>query len=256
MYSGRVGASVRSGEPLPPLLFQLAGHRLRWRLLSELAYSDRRVRELTNSLGEPQALVSYHLRRLRTAGIVSTHRSSHDGRDSYYSLDLDRFSELLGQSGAALHPGLRLAPATADTGHRPRRKPSVLFLCTGNSARSQMAEGFLRALAGDRFDAHSAGNEATQVRPLAVLAMAEMGIDISGQRSKNVAEYAGQEFDYAITVCDESKEACPYFPGAGQQLHWRFDDPAAAEGTDEQRLAVYRRVRDEIASRVREFAGA
>lgn len=138
----------------------------------------------------------------------------------------------------------------------PERRERVLFLCVHNSARSQMAEGLLRAFAGDRFDAHSAGNEATHVRPLAVLAMAEMGIDISGQRSKNVTEYAGQPFDYAITVCDESKEACPYFPGAGQQLHWRFDDPAAAEGSDEERLAVYRRVRDEIAGRIREFAEA
>lgn len=129
----------------------------------------------------------------------------------------------------------------------------VLFLCVHNSARSQMAEGMLRAWAGDSFEAHSAGNEATDVRPLAIRAMAELGIDIGTQRSKAVAEYAGQPFDFAITVCDDSREACPYFPGAARQVHWRFDDPSAAEGTEEERLAVFRRVRDEMAEDVRGF---
>jgi arsenate reductase len=129
----------------------------------------------------------------------------------------------------------------------------VLFLCVHNSARSQMAEGMLRAWAGDRFEAYSAGNEATEVRPLAIRAMSELGIDIGGQRSKTTAEYAGQRFDYAITVCDEAREACPYFPGADAQLHWAFDDPAAATGSEEERLAAFRRVRDEIAARIREF---
>ena len=119
-----------------------------------------------------------------------------------------------------------------------------------------MAEGMLRAWAGDRFEAHSAGNEATEVRPLAVAAMAEIGIDISGQRSKSVTEYVGQAFDYAITVCDDAKEACPYFPGARSQVHWRFDDPASAEGDEEARMDEFRRVRDEIAAEVRKFAAA
>ena len=132
----------------------------------------------------------------------------------------------------------------------------VLFLCVHNSARSQMAEGMLRAWAGDRFEAHSAGNDATEVRPLAVKAMAELGIDIGGQRSKSVTEYVGQRFDFAITVCDDAREACPYFPAARAQVHWRFDDPAAAQGTDDEQLAVFRRVRDEIAEQVRAFAAA
>ena len=132
-------------------------------------------------------------------------------------------------------------------------KRRVLFLCVHNSARSQMAEGLLRARAGDSFDVHSAGNAATAVRPLAVRAMAELGIDIGGQRSKSVDEYAGQRFDYAITVCDDAKEACPYFPGAATQIHWRFDDPAAATGSEEERLAVFRRVRDEINEHIEEF---
>lgn len=127
----------------------------------------------------------------------------------------------------------------------------VLFLCVHNSARSQMAEGLLRAWGGGRFEAASAGSVATEVRPLAIRAMAEIGIDISGQTSKTSAAFGGQSFDYAITVCDESKEACPFFPGAARQLHWSFDDPAAATGTDEDRLAVFRRVRDEIGARIR-----
>jgi arsenate reductase len=133
------------------------------------------------------------------------------------------------------------------------RPVRVLFLCVHNSARSQMAEGMLRAWGGDKFEARSAGNEISEVRPLAIRAMSEMGIDISGQRSKAVGDFAGQDFDYAVTVCDDATEACPYFPGAATQVHWSFDDPSAAQGTDEERLAVFRRVRDEIAGNIRRF---
>ena len=132
----------------------------------------------------------------------------------------------------------------------------VLFLCVHNSARSQMAEGLLRARAGDRFEAFSAGNEATEVRPLAIAAMAEIGIDISGQHSKTTADLGGQRFDYVITVCDDAKEACPYYANAAHQIHWGFDDPAAATGTDDERLAVFRRVRDAIDARIDEFVSA
>jgi arsenate reductase len=132
----------------------------------------------------------------------------------------------------------------------------VLFLCVYNSARSQMAEGFLRARAADRFEAFSAGNEATEVRPLAIRAMAELGIDISGQRSESTADLGGARFDYVITVCDDAKEACPYYANAAHQVHWRFDDPAAATGSEDEQLATYRRVRDEIATHVDEFVSA
>jgi len=127
----------------------------------------------------------------------------------------------------------------------------VLFLCTHNSARSQMAEGMLKAWAGDRFEVASAGVEATELRPLAIRAMAELGIDISSHTSKRLDGFVAQRFDYAITVCDEAREACPFFPGAGTTVHWRFDDPSAATGSEEQRLAVFRRVRDEIGARIR-----
>jgi arsenate reductase (thioredoxin) len=114
-----------------------------------------------------------------------------------------------------------------------------------------MAEGLLRALGGDRFEAHSAGSQATEVRPLAIRAMGELGIDISGQRSKTTDAFVGQEFDEVISVCDEAKEACPYFPGAARRRNWSFEDPAAASGTEDERLKVFRRVRDAIADRVR-----
>jgi arsenate reductase (thioredoxin) len=130
----------------------------------------------------------------------------------------------------------------AETGARAR----VLFLCTHNSARSQMAEGMLRDLAGDRFEIYSAGTEATSVRPLAIRAMAEIGIDIASQQSKTLDRYLNQPFDYVITVCDEANEACPFFPGAKNRLHWSFEDPSQATGSEEERLAVFRRVRDEI----------
>jgi arsenate reductase len=129
-------------------------------------------------------------------------------------------------------------------------KPRVLFLCTHNSARSQMAEGVLRNIGEDRFEVHSAGTEATRVRPLAVRAMDEIGIDISGQESKTLERYLGEPFDYVITVCDEANEACPFFPGAKNRLHWSFRDPSRATGSDEERLEVFREVRDEIRERI------
>lgn len=133
------------------------------------------------------------------------------------------------------------------------KRMRVLILCTGNSARSQMAEGLLRGDGGERFEVFSAGTEPAGLNPLAVRAMMETGMDISAQRSKSVDEYVGQEFDYVITVCDRAKDNCPRFPGAAKRIHWSFEDPAAARGHDTERLQVFRRVRDEIRERLREF---
>jgi len=130
----------------------------------------------------------------------------------------------------------------------------VLFICTHNSARSQMAEGFLRRVAGDRFDVYSAGTEATHVRPQAIEVMAEIGIDISGQTSKTLQQYLPERWDYVITVCDDANESCPVFPGTSDRSHWSFPDPSKATGTDAERLQVYRDVRDQIARRIRTFA--
>src|SRR5215831_899030 len=129
----------------------------------------------------------------------------------------------------------------------------VLILCTGNSARSQMAEGLLRHDAGGRFEVESAGVNPTAVKPDAIQAMREIGIDISGHRSKSVDEFINQEFDYVITVCDNANEQCPVFPGDTERIHWSFDNPAAVNGDEEQRLSVFRRVRDEIRQRLRSF---
>ena len=132
-------------------------------------------------------------------------------------------------------------------------KRRVLFVCVHNSARSQMAEGMLRAWAGDRFEVASGGSEASQVRPEAIATMAELGIDISGHESKTIERFMGQPWDWLIPVCEEACEACPYVPGAKAVLRWTFDDPSAANGTPEERLATFRRVRDEMATQVRAF---
>jgi len=132
-------------------------------------------------------------------------------------------------------------------------KTRVLFLCTGNSARSQMAEGFLRHLASDRFEPASAGVNPTVVNPLAIEAMREVGIDISGHRSKSAGSLLAEHFPYVITVCDNANERCPIFPGVVKRMHWSLRDPAAATGTDAERLAVFRAVRDEIEQHVRAF---
>jgi len=133
-------------------------------------------------------------------------------------------------------------------------KPRVLFLCTGNSCRSHMAEGWLCHLGSDRFEALSAGAKPPgYVHPLAIKAMAEVGVDISQHRSKSIDEFARQPLDLLVTVCDNARESCPMYAGAKRQVHWGFDDPAHATGTEEEKMAVFRRVRDEIGARIRRF---
>ena len=135
-------------------------------------------------------------------------------------------------------------------------KACVLFVCTHNSARSQMAEGFLRAMAGDRFEIASAGTEATRVHLLAIRAMEEVGISLAGHTSKTLDRFLGQPWDYVITVCDSANERCPVFPAQTRRIHWSFDDPSRATGTEEERLGIFRRVRDEILARLRAWLAA
>jgi arsenate reductase len=125
-------------------------------------------------------------------------------------------------------------------------KKRVLFLCTGNSARSQMAEGLLRHLAGDRFEVYSAGVEPTDVNPLAIKVMAEIGIDISHQRSKSVNEFSGRDFDYVITLCDSARQTCPVFPSKHKNIHWGLEDPVLMHGTEDEKIRVFRKIRDQI----------
>jgi len=132
-------------------------------------------------------------------------------------------------------------------------KPHVLFLCTGNSARSQMAEGLLRHLAGDRYEVYSAGTHPVGLNPLALEVMKDLGADLSGHRSKPLSEFTDQRFDYVITVCDRAKDSCPRWPHAGTLLHWSFEDPAAAVGTEEERRTSFRTVRDQIRTHIERF---
>jgi protein-tyrosine-phosphatase/DNA-binding transcriptional ArsR family regulator len=224
----------------PPDFLHAAAHPLRWRLLTELARGDRQVHELTALLEQPQNLVSYHLAKLRAASLVSARRSSADGRDTYYRLDLARCGDLLAAAGGALHPALRMArpapPVTSDT--------RVLFLCTGNSSRSQMAEAMLRNVSG--VFTFSAGSKPKPVSPYAVQVLADRGIDISGARSKRLDEFTGQRFDYVITLCDRVREVCPSFPGSPQAVHWSIPDPAA----DPSGLPAFVAVASEIEERI------
>jgi protein-tyrosine-phosphatase len=230
----------------PPRFLRLAGHPLRWRLLSELARSDRRVGELCELAGKRQSLVSYHLRQLRDGGLVSARRSSADGRDTYYVLELARCGELLVSAGAALHPGL----ASTAGSHPGLARARVLFLCTGNSARSQMAEALAEQRSEGAVRAASAGSHPKPLHPNAVRVMHERGIDLAGRRSKHLSEFTGRRFDYVISLCDRVREVCPEFPGTPQAIHWSVRDPAREPGSDEQTLPAFERTAVELEMRI------
>jgi ArsR family transcriptional regulator, arsenate/arsenite/antimonite-responsive transcriptional repressor / arsenate reductase (thioredoxin) len=234
----------------PPIVFRLIGHPVRWQVLSELASSDRRVRELMASLRQPQSLVSYHLRQLRAAELVSARRSSFDGRDTYYSLDLAQCRELLANAGSTLHPALALRP-NAQTEPRGRsRHPRVLFLCTGNSARSQIAEAVLQQLSGNTIEAFSAGSHPKPLHPNAVRVLRERGLG-TDRRPKHLRAFRRRRFDYVISLCDRVREVCPEFPGAPQTIHWSIPDPAAEPGSNAETYPAFARTAAELETRIR-----
>jgi len=226
-------------ETEPPALFRLAGHPIRWRLLAELAASDRRVRELTDAVGEPQNLVSYHLRLLRSAALVASHRSSFDGRDAYYGLDLERHGALFAATGAFVSSE---AP--------PPRPLRVLFLCTGNSSRSQMAEALVERLSHGEVRAWSAGSKPKALHRNAVRVMAARGIDIAHNDTKSFDLFVDERFDVVITLCDKVREVCPEFPDTPDALHWSVPDPAAAPGTDDETYPVFERTAVDLEARI------
>ena len=228
----------------PPQFLRLAGHPVRWQLLQELARSDRRVGELSQRARGRQSLVSYHLRQLREGGLVSMRKSDADGRDSYYLLDLARCGELLADAGAALHPGL-VSQTSSPRTHSGTR---VLFLCTGNSARSQMAEALAEQLSDGAISAASAGSRPKPLHRGAIRVMRDRGIDISGRRSKHLHEFTGQRFDYVISLCDRVREVCPEFPGGPQLIHWSVPDPSR-----ESRKDAFERTAADLSSRIRFF---
>jgi protein-tyrosine-phosphatase/DNA-binding transcriptional ArsR family regulator len=210
-----------------PSFVRLAAHPLRWQLLTRLAGSDYRVRELVALLDQPQNLVSYHLRLLRDGGLVTANRSSFDGRDSYYHLDLDRCAGALAATGAALHPALRPQSVTPSTGI------AVLFVCTGNSARSPIAEALLRHHTGGRVHTTSAGTRPkSQLHPDVERVLREtFGIDIADQRPRHIDTVTRRRFDHVITLCDKAREACPEFDHHPRRAHWSVPDPAdSADG--------------------------
>lgn len=253
-----MATSAIDRELAPAAFLQLAGHPLRWRLLVELARSDRTVRELTGLVDEPQNLVSYHLGKLRDGRLVTGRRSSADRRDAYYTVDLARLGEMLSATGGAVHPGLRLVAPTPLVAPTSRDDPAgvaarVLFLCTGNSARSQMAEALAVARSGGRVEAFSAGSRPKPLHPNAVRVMGEEhGIDLTGRRSKHLGEFAEERFDRVISLCDRVREVCPDFPGEPETLHWSIADPAAGQpdGDDEASYPAFQQTAAELETRV------
>jgi protein-tyrosine-phosphatase/DNA-binding transcriptional ArsR family regulator len=233
---------------------RVIGDPHRWSILSHLAHSDRRVGELTTLVGERQNLVSYHLRELRDVGLVSARRSAYDGRDTYYRLDVDRCGAHLCASAAALHPALRFQPEPSASSPRRTRPPRVLFLCTGNSARSQMAEALARHRVGPAIEARSAGSHPKPLHPYAVRVMAERGIDIAHNRTKHLRRYARHRFDAVVTLCDKVREVCPDFPGDPTAIHWSMPDPAATGESDEETYAAFVQTADELETRVGQLA--
>jgi len=237
----------------PPDFLKLLAHDLRWSLVTALTRSDHRVHELVRLLDQPMNLVSYHLKQLRNQHLVTERRSSADGRDVYYSLDLDLLRTRYLATGAALHPALTIGDrATTVDAPAPHARPvtRVLFLCTHNSARSQMAEGIMRHLGAGRVAAFSAGSQPGEVHPGAVRAMAAIGIDISQQQSKHLDTLADHSFDYIITVCDRVREVCPIFPNDPEQIHWSFADPAAVEDSSVRERA-FQQTAQQLVTRTR-----
>jgi protein-tyrosine-phosphatase/DNA-binding transcriptional ArsR family regulator len=223
---------------------RMSAHPLRWALMTELASSDRRVRELVTAVDEPQNLVSYHLRLLRTAGLVVARRSSFDGRDTYYHLDLARCAAAFGEAAIALHPAL------ASTDRRWPKASSVLFLCTGNSARSPMAEALLRHRI-DGIEVTSAGSHpAPQLRPNAARVLRQdYGIDLKPRRPQSLDAVAQRRFDYVITLCDNIREI-PRDHGSAATTHWSLPDPSASADTDRATYPEFRRVARELDTRI------
>jgi len=242
-------SSTQTGSP--PEFLRLVADPLRWRLLTELGRSDRQVRELVGMVGQPQNLVSYHLGRLRDAGLVSMRRSSADRRDAYYRLELAVCGRRLQEVGTALHPRLGLDVEGSAPKGAPRRRRRILFLCTGNGARSQMAEAFAEHLAPDGVEAESAGSHPKTLHPNAVRAMAAHGIDISGRKTKHLKAFTRRRFDRVVTLCDKVREVCPEFPGSPEAVHWSIEDPSAAGTTDEESYPAFERTASEIEWRVR-----
>ena len=235
----------------PPDVLKLVSHDVRWRLVRKLAESDRRVNELVDAVHEPQNLISYHLKVLKDGDLVTERRSSADGRDAYYHLDLARLEERFGAAGMLLHPAIARPQLEPAKNVRPATKPRVLFICTGNSARSQIAEAILRNQLRSGVEVQSAGPKPTVVHPLALEVLRAMHVSTAGLRSKGIEDVAGRDFDFVITLCDNAREVCPPDRAEARYVHWSLADPAAVKGPLARRRQAFRETGDEIARRLR-----
>jgi len=238
----------------PPTILKLASHPIRWSLLIRLARSDYRVQDLVEYLKLPQNLVSYHLRQLRSGWLVTERKSSADERSVYYRLDLEQFHLFYMDAGEQLHPAITGARTAPDNEKIGSSTPSlrILFLCTENSARSQMAEALMRHLSHGTIAAYSAGNRpAQQVHPLAQRVMQRMGIDISQAIPRHCETFFREHFDAIVTVCDRVRELCPLFPNDPERIHWSFPDPAQVEGTEEVQYAAFEQTARQLTTRIR-----
>ncbi|MGE0877791.1 MAG: MarR family transcriptional regulator [Acidimicrobiia bacterium] len=227
--------------PDPPEVFALLAHPVRWHVLDELGRSDRTVGELTTLLDTKQSLVSYHLSLLNEAGLVTSRSSSADRRDRYYAVDTEACEAQLDAGLRALRTGLTVS----STEPSRTRQQRVLFLCTGNSARSQIAEALANAWPGGAFKAFSAGSHPKELHPNAVRVLRKRGIDISGVRTKHLDEFANRRFDLVITLCDKVREVCPPFPDRPTAVHWSIADPAL------ERYPAFEALADDIERRLR-----
>jgi protein-tyrosine-phosphatase/DNA-binding transcriptional ArsR family regulator len=245
MIDMMVGPSVAAPEAV-----SLLAHDIRWRLARQLSRTDRTVGELVAALGERQNLVSYHLGLLRRAGVVLERRSSRDSRDVYYSLNLGRLRGGLDQALSSLHPTLRIPPLEARPaiveGQRQRR---LLFVCTGNSARSQLAEAIARELAQGSVEVLSAGPQPTVVHPVALTVLKELGLPAEGLRSKGIEQVRGK-FDFVVTLCDLAREDCPPFAGGPELVHWSLPDPVWPGASRRELLPAFRRTASELRLRI------
>jgi protein-tyrosine-phosphatase/DNA-binding transcriptional ArsR family regulator len=231
---------------LAPQLLKLLSNDLRWQLLITIAQSDLRVQEIMQAVGQPQNLVSYHLKKLHAAGLVIEHRSIADGREVYYGIHLRNIREIFKNIQDTLHPGLTIQ-ARPDFPTPPLR---ILILCTHNSARSQMAEGFINAKSLGKIEVFSAGANPQPVNPLAIQVMADFGIDIHAYQAKNQESFTARSFDYVITVCDRARETCPIFPGSPILIHWSVADPTTATSSPQTQIEQFKSAAHELEERI------
>lgn len=236
-------------HPVP--LLAILGDTSGWNIVVALSRSDYLPRDLATELALSQEQVAHHLAVLEELGLVQERQSDARPGDTFYRLNLEALREAWTAAGAAIHPvvgGITDVVPEA----LPPAKTRVLFLCTGNSARSQMAEGLMRQASNGKVEVYSAGSAPSQLHPLAVQTMANAGIDIRQQRSKHMDEFLNQSFDYVITVCDNQRETCPVFPGNPSRIHWSFSDPAAVE-SDVAREQAFRSTAAQLKTMIRFF---